>query len=495
MPVDFWPYLVRGVGSHCDQCIARLDPTQVAHVVPPDGPSDAEVIYIGEAPGGKERDAPFQGDAGEELNNHYLPLAKLSRENVYVTNVCKCRPPANRTPNAKEISSCSQHFLARELDRLNPRLVVLMGGTAASLIDGDDSLNGSPIDLETDHGRHYHGTILGRGPYDIITTYHPALGFHIPIRIGDIEEGFRNIGKWLAGKYTEPRDEWEGEEDYIYFEDWDKRLWPMKPVFIDSESEYGSLYSWQCTQMPGFGVMAKEYGASKDNIDDMRRYLQHILNTVSSIVLQNAIVEVAEFRRLGIHVDWAKVTDTMQIAYRRSMPQGLKPLARRHCGMKMESYIEVTNKSSKRAVAQWILDSTDHLPELVTNRISDKTGKPLKPKVASNPMVAVLDGILRSMRTNVKYDPWKRWREHREELPAAATLASIENKKRQWYWREWLLDKVGTDMPQRGLRHVEPNKAKWYAVRDADATCRVYHAIGTDLDNLWKVREYDWNAR
>jgi hypothetical protein len=161
----------------------------------------------------------------------------------------------------------------------------------------------------------------------------------------------------------------------------------------------------------------------------------------------------------------------------------------------MQSYLEVTNQASKRKVKEWIVEVVDHLPPLVTNRVSEKTGKYLKPSRKENPMVAVLDGILRSMHTNPKYDPWKRWREHREELPTAATPAAIETKKKQWYWREWLLDHVGSDMPQRGLRHVEPTIAKWYACRDADATCRVYYTIGKDLDSLWKVREYDWNAR
>jgi uracil-DNA glycosylase family 4 len=437
-----------------------------------------------------ERDEPFQGNAGDELNNHYLPLAKLAREEVYITNVCKCRPPSNRAPNPKEIGACSMHFLARELDRLTPRLVVLMGGTATSIVDGD------PIDLESDHGRHYHGTILGgHGPYDILTTYHPALGLHVPVHIGHIEEDFRNIESWLGGRYTEPVDEWEGEEEYRWFGEWDKRIYPSRPVFIDSESEYGELYSWQCTQLPGMGVMAQEYGATTHQRDDMRRYLQRIVRECKSIVLQNAIVEVAAFRALGIHVDWAKVTDTMQIAYRRGMPQGLKPLARRHCGMAMQSYLEVTNKASKRKVKEWIVDVVDHLPPLVTNRVSERTGQYLKPSRKENPMVAVLDGILRSMTTNPRYDPWKRWREHKEELPAAATPAAIETKRKQWYWREWLLDHVGSDMPQRGLRHVDPQLAKWYAVRDADATCRVYYAIGRDLDSLWKVREYDWNNR
>jgi DNA polymerase len=489
MAVDFWPYLTRGVGARCSRCIATLDPSQFSHVVPPAGPSDAEVVFVGEAPGGQERDEPFQGNAGDELNNHYLPLAKLERSEVYITNVCKCRPPSNRTPNVSEINACAQHFLVRELDRLNPKLVVLMGGTASSIVDGD------PIDLESDHGRHYHGTILGRGPYDIMPTYHPALGLHVSNRIDAIEEGFANVGNWLRGKYTEPVDEWKGEEEYVYLEDWGGGHKGSKPVFIDSESEYGALYSWQFTQVPGVGIMVQEHGDSTQRIDAKRRYLQRLLNECKVLVMQNAIVEVAAFRQLGIHVDWAKVTDTMQIAYRRAMSQGLKPLARRHCGMKMQSYLEVTNRASKRKVQEWIIDVADHLPALVTNRVSEKTGKYLKPSKKENPMVAVLDGILRSMHTNPKYDPWKRWREHKEELPAAATAAAIETKKKQWYWREWLLDYVGSDMPQRGLRHVDPTLAKWYACRDADATCRVYYTIGKDLDSLWKVREYDWNNR
>ena len=95
------------------------------------GNQKAKILIIGEAPG-KDEDSsgePFVGRAGKLLNEILFSM-KLSRDNVYITNTIKCRPPENRNPNSNEINSCSR-FLDREISLISPNIIILLGKVAA----------------------------------------------------------------------------------------------------------------------------------------------------------------------------------------------------------------------------------------------------------------------------------------------------------------------------------------------------------------------------
>ena len=95
------------------------------------GNQKAKILIIGEAPG-KDEDSsgePFVGRAGKLLNEILFSM-KLSRDNVYITNTIKCRPPENRNPNSDEINSCSR-FLDREISLISPNIIILLGKVAA----------------------------------------------------------------------------------------------------------------------------------------------------------------------------------------------------------------------------------------------------------------------------------------------------------------------------------------------------------------------------
>jgi len=116
----------------CKECPLHKDAKQG---VPGEGPANASIVFIGEAPGRSEDEQgrPFVGRAGillEEL----LHRAGLHREQVYITNVVKHRPPDNRPPKTPEIKAC-KHYLEDELMLLKPKLVVLLGGTAKKIRD------------------------------------------------------------------------------------------------------------------------------------------------------------------------------------------------------------------------------------------------------------------------------------------------------------------------------------------------------------------------
>src|SRR5437773_5237175 len=101
-----------------------------------EGPVETEMFLIGEAPGGKEDAAgrPFVGSAGKVLNRA-LTSARISRKDVFITNVVKCRPPANRAPKADELEAC-RPYLRSQIEAVRPRVLVTLGSTALRSLQG-----------------------------------------------------------------------------------------------------------------------------------------------------------------------------------------------------------------------------------------------------------------------------------------------------------------------------------------------------------------------
>lgn len=133
------------------------------HAVPGEGPLDADLFLIGEAPGREEdaTGAPFVGSAGKILEKA-LAAARLSRRSVFITNVVKCRPPANRGPRADEVEAC-RPYLMSQIATVRPKVLVTLGSTALR------GLLGAGIDLKDARGK-----TLAFGDIPVLPTYHPA---------------------------------------------------------------------------------------------------------------------------------------------------------------------------------------------------------------------------------------------------------------------------------------------------------------------------------
>jgi len=163
--------------------------------VPGEGSLNATVMLIGEAPGRREDETgrPFVGAAGKYLNE-LLSKAGLSREEVFITNVVKCRPPNNRDPEPEEILKCSQHT-DRIIRLVSPKVIVTLGNHSGKYI------------IEYLGGRKWHGVTRARGRvYDlmilglrvrVIPTYHPAAALYNPRLKSTIEQDFIRLGKEL----------------------------------------------------------------------------------------------------------------------------------------------------------------------------------------------------------------------------------------------------------------------------------------------------------
>ncbi len=143
--------------TKCKLCESRT------HTVPGEGPADARLVVVGEGPGRTEDETgrPFVGKAGELLTK-ILGAIAFRREQVFICNVVKCRPPENRLPQYDEISACAP-YLFRQIELLKPTVILAMGGTAAqTLLNTKQSLGAL-----RNHVHRFRGT-------PVIVTYHPA---------------------------------------------------------------------------------------------------------------------------------------------------------------------------------------------------------------------------------------------------------------------------------------------------------------------------------
>lgn len=156
-----WSQLQQKVAV-CTACRLHETRTQTVFGV---GKPDADWLIIGEAPGHEEdlRGEPFVGRAGKLLDQMLL-AAGLDRQSVFIANVLKCRPPGNRDPSKEEVAAC-RHYLERQIDMIQPRIVLALGRIAANKLLATDAPLG-----QLRGRRHF----LKDGTLPLVVTYHPA---------------------------------------------------------------------------------------------------------------------------------------------------------------------------------------------------------------------------------------------------------------------------------------------------------------------------------
>jgi uracil-DNA glycosylase family 4 len=147
-----------------------------------DGDPSARLMFVGEGPGADEDASglPFVGKAGQLLNNMINAMG-LKREQVYIANVVKCRPPANRTPEPVEANTCSP-FLLEQIDVIRPEVIVALGGTAATYLLGVKQSLGS-----------LRGTWHTCRGAKVAVTYHPAYLLRDPTQKGEAWKDLQRV--------------------------------------------------------------------------------------------------------------------------------------------------------------------------------------------------------------------------------------------------------------------------------------------------------------
>ena len=166
----------------CTRCKLRQNAIQV---VPGAGDSKAEIMFIGEAPGKQEdiQGIPFVGASGKFLNE-MLSSIGLNRDNIYIANMVKCRPPENRDPDAEELLACSD-WLSEQLRLINPKVVVTLGRFGMARFFGDKKIS------------QIHGKVTIEGDKAYIALYHPAVALYNGSMRDVLSRDFKIIKKVL----------------------------------------------------------------------------------------------------------------------------------------------------------------------------------------------------------------------------------------------------------------------------------------------------------
>jgi DNA polymerase len=169
--------------ANCQRCILSQ---ARKNTVPGEGPEDAEIMFIGEGPGFHEdqQGRPFVGSAGRFLEE-LLEDIGLGREEVYICNVIKCRPPGNRDPLPEEIEACKP-YLDRQIELLSPRMIVTLGRFSM-----ERYFPGAKIS-------HIHGEPRKVGGIIYYPMYHPAAALHQPKWRQVVKEDMSKIPQVLA---------------------------------------------------------------------------------------------------------------------------------------------------------------------------------------------------------------------------------------------------------------------------------------------------------
>jgi len=174
---------LREEASVCTRCRLAETRTQVVFGV---GSPVADLMFVGEAPGFHEdqQGYPFVGQAGKLLDKLLAGIG-LAREDVYVANVIKCRPPGNRDPMPDEIEAC-ESYLFRQIELIEPQVVATLGNFATKL------LSGKQTGITRVHGQEQEVTLGGRRVL-LYPLYHPAAALYTPAMLKVLEEDFARI--------------------------------------------------------------------------------------------------------------------------------------------------------------------------------------------------------------------------------------------------------------------------------------------------------------
>ncbi len=180
--------------GECTRC--KLHQAGRHHIVFGVGSPRARLMFVGEGPGADEdmQGIPFVGRAGQLLTR-IIESIGMTRDEVYIANVIKCRPPGNRTPEPDEIETC-EPFLLRQIASIRPKVVVALGAVAArSLLRTNEPIS------------HIRGRMYKYGFALVMPTFHPAFLLRSPDRKRDVWEDMKKVRALLAGNTDGPGDE------------------------------------------------------------------------------------------------------------------------------------------------------------------------------------------------------------------------------------------------------------------------------------------------
>ena len=178
----------------CTRCALAKGRTQVVFG---SGSPAADLMFVGEAPGFHEdkQGVPFVGAAGQLLNKLLAGIG-LERDDVFVANVLKCRPPGNRDPQPEEIEACEPH-LWKQIELIQPKVIATLGNFATKL------LSGKPLGITRVHGVEQE-VVLGGNRVLLYPLFHPAAALYTPRMLEVLEADFRRLPDLLGRTIAVP---------------------------------------------------------------------------------------------------------------------------------------------------------------------------------------------------------------------------------------------------------------------------------------------------
>lgn len=458
--------------SRCAACPA------VHMCIPPDGGGD--ILFVGEAPGpDEEKNAikhppgmVFIGRTGQEVNEHYLPLAGMVRgRGVTFTNAIRCLPNTSkhkldpkRPADLALLDSCVSHHLYPLIERGRWRLIVSMGAFALKAINPD-------LSLDLCHG-HPQETPWG---IPLFPMYHPALGMHSPKQMLHIRTDWIRLKRHLAGTLHIPVDDYP-DPDYREVTDAEEieALDPVQPLACDTESSPSlGPYCYTYSQSPGTGRLIRSDRA------DLLQALQRRMSAPdwrAPVLFHHWFYDYKVVAEMGITIPRHLIRDTLVRAFHLgNLPQGLKALSKRYLGMDMQDFEDLVKPYSQARVLDYYqqmaaIDWPKPEPELVRD---DKTGlwKVYKPQG----MNTKLKRFFTDFSKNPEKDVFNMWRENWEPQQAM-----IQEQLGPW--------------PDMDIAHAPDDEALFYACRDADATGRLWPLMDYMESRVNTHLQEDWAA-
>lgn len=474
-------YRSRRILEHHPQWRGRNAPPlppkyQMVMAYPPSLTCINHLAVVGEGPGGDEDQAgfPFVGRSGEELDR-FLDTYGIVPDECLITNLGRIFHYGNPDPSPQEISDY-EPLLWEELNASKAvHYIAAVGRVSARYFLGD-------VDMEAVHGIPF-GVVLPwldngrRGRVVVVPIYHPAAGFYSTEIQAHIAYDFAQLALAIEGRLTprnpdtadlypnpEYRDLTDLELDWIAGDLAGGTMEQPLVVGVDTEGLPGKPWGLSYSTQPGTArVIRKVHSVAMHCF--YVRLLAGIKEGRIHVVLHNSLHDLRVLRELGIPIPDGSFTDSMVLAYHLCVePQGLKPLAFRHCGMSMDSYDEIVQEAQDQIALEYY-QTMEALGDEGFPRIEPYT-------------VLERDKSTGQLKQRIKKPQQIHARVKRAIKDLAEGKTTAAGLRKRWNDTDEMVTSVVEStigfMREADLDDVPLPRAVHYAARDADATVRLF---------------------
>lgn len=448
----------------CSACSWREKHGCIAPV-PGVGPSQAKVMFVGEAPGEHEdaQGVPFTGQAGKLLD-HLLAKIGLDRKSCYITNLVKCRPRNNQDPPEDQINQCARRWLDLEISMCNPQIIVALGRYSARYLLGIPDFT-----MERDHGIP-QVKWFGDKPVLVLPVYHPAAGLHQPNLLRWVYEDFEALGKLLKGEGIKVAKDENQNPQYqeVTNEQQCRDLLSLPGFALDTETVPGpdgkpKLWSIQISNKQGTGwfipneIISRTFGPRPPSI-----------HPHSQVYVHNYLYD-AQF------VNIPNPVDTMVMAYLLQLPLGLKILAYRLCGIDMREYDEYVLPHRRDKATRYLEIALRSLE--IAMKDEEERFKP-KPIEEEEWDLESCSMVMKSRKPNHiqrKIKAWIKKAQQEKDCDPYLGWKGIDAREKAELEKLIVGENSGVlgPMVDATLADIPRHEAVQYACRDADATWRI----------------------